>query len=88
MAFISSSTDYSQNAGARLQVRLAARARQIVLEVIQRRRITTDICHLSEKHLRDIGLTRNDVSSIARLPLPFNAAHDLSRTARSRAGNW
>ena len=88
MAFISSSTDHSQNTGTRLQVRLAARARQIVLEAIQRRRISTGIGHLSERHLRDIGLTRNDVSSIARLPLPFSAAHDFSETARSRAGNW
>lgn len=88
MAFISSRTAYSHNTGNRSLADLAAGVRQMLREATQRRKITASIANLSDKHLRDIGLTRNDVSSIARLPLPFSAAQDLSATARSRAGNW
>jgi len=43
---------------------------------------------VSEKHLRDIGLTRFDIRSNGELPLAKDAGEELGKIARARAGNW
>lgn len=55
---------------------------------IDRRTMKANLEKLSDKHLRDIGLTRNDIHSIAHTPLPSNGALALSEIRKSRAGNW
>ncbi|MEM9471179.1 MAG: hypothetical protein AAGA00_04425, partial [Pseudomonadota bacterium] len=81
MAFISQSTTHSHNTGTQLIASLAAHAGRMLIEAAQRRKVRSSVRHLSERHLRDIGLTKHDVASIEQLPLPFSSARDLSETA-------
>lgn len=88
MTFISLNTSYPPKTGPLSFGRLAAQAKRMLAEATERRKINTSVGQLSENYLRDIGLTRNDVSSIAQLPLPSSGALELFEIAKSRAGNW
>jgi len=55
---------------------------------IERRSVNESLEKLSDKNLRDIGLTLDDVSTIAHMPLPSNGALELSKIRKSRSGNW
>ena len=57
-------------------------------ELQNRRKIRSSIAKLSEKDLRDISLTRHDVQASCDLPLSRNAADELCKIAKTRAGNW
>lgn len=59
-----------------------------VRKFIDRQTIKASLGKPSEKHLRAIGLTRNDILFIARMPLPSNGSLALSDIRKSRAGNW
>jgi uncharacterized protein YjiS (DUF1127 family) len=52
-----------------------------VRKFIDRVAMKASLEKLSDNHLRDIGLTRNDVSPIPHTPLPSNGA-------LARPGNW
>ena len=57
-------------------------------EALARQAMKASLGKLSEKHLRDIGLTRNDLSVTAHVNLPSSGALELVKAARSRSGNW
>lgn len=48
---------------------------------------STQMHMLSERHLRDIGLTRADIAAAARA-LPSHAASDLDGLRADRTCNW
>jgi hypothetical protein len=60
----------------------------MVRAFIDRQRTRASLNKLSGKDLRDIGLIRNDVSSIVHIPLPSSGALDLSNIRKARSGNW
>lgn len=57
-------------------------------ELQNRRKLCGSLARLSEKDLRDISLTRHDVQASCNLPLDRDAADELCKTAKTRAGNW
>ncbi len=88
MTFVSQSATRSHNTGIQHLASLAAHTGRMLIEAAQRRKLRNSIGHLSARHLRDIGLTKQDVASIKQLPLPFSSARELSEAARAQAGNW
>ena len=88
MTFISQTAPLNPTRMTETFSELIAATAVMVRKFIDRRAIKAGLVQLSEKHLRDIGLTQNDVSSIARTPLPSNGALELSSICKSRAGNW
>lgn len=57
-------------------------------EIQNRRKLRSSLTKLSEKDLRDICVTRNDVQASCNSSLSCDAAQELSKTAKARAGNW
>ncbi len=88
MTYISQSLPLQQNSWAPFLLQLGAGVRSLFNEIDSHRRMKASLVDLSAKDLRDIGLTRNDVTSIGDLPLPSSGALELVQTAGSRAGNW
>jgi uncharacterized protein YjiS (DUF1127 family) len=88
MTFISQSAPLKQTQMTKTFSGLIEATEAMVRNFINRQIMKASLEKLSDKHLRDIGLTRNDVSSIARMPLPSNGALELSNICKSRAGNW
>ena len=88
MTFISQTAPTQQISWGQPFVQLATEIRRMFSEAADRRRMKESLRSLSAKDLRDVGLTRNDVSSIDQLPLSWSSAQELSQTAMRRAGNW
>lgn len=88
MTFITHNTPLAQT---RMTLPFSGWAQTIITAVcrfIDHRAAKATFEELSEWQLQDIGLTRNDVSSIAHMPLPSAGVSDLAEIAKSRSGNW
>lgn len=88
MTFISQAASPNQTRMNEAYARLIEATAAMVRKFIDRQATKANLEKLPEKHLRDIGLIRNDVSSIAHAPLPSNGALALFGIRKSRAGNW
>lgn len=88
MTFISQTAPLQQVSWNEPFAHLGAEMRRIIKEAVDRHRMKATLRNLSAKDLRDIGLIRNDLSSVDYLPLTSCGAFELSKTARARAGNW
>jgi uncharacterized protein YjiS (DUF1127 family) len=58
------------------------------LEWKNRRRLRSVFGRLTAEHLKDMGLTLNDVDSVLLLPLSRDAECELRNIADGRSGNW
>lgn len=65
-----------------------ARVRRIIFHIADRRAIYGDVKKLSERDLKDIGLTEADVQSVSSMPFSVDAAAELSMRAKSQSNNW
>ena len=65
-----------------------ARVRRIIFQLADRRAIYGDLKKLSERKMKDIGLTQADVHSVSSTPLSVDAAKELSIRAKSQSNNW
>ncbi|WP_298914082.1 hypothetical protein [uncultured Roseobacter sp.] len=88
MTFVSQTAPLSQTRMTEMFAGLIEATAAMVRKFIDRQNMKASLEKLSDKHLRDIGLTRNDLSAISHTPLPSNGALELSNTSKSRAGNW
>ena len=57
-------------------------------EFHNRRKLRGSLSKLSDKDLRDICLTRQDIEASCNSPLTNDAADELRKTSKSRLGNW
>ncbi|WP_299553827.1 hypothetical protein [uncultured Tateyamaria sp.] len=87
MTFISHTAPLNQTRMTETFAGLVEAAAAMVRKFIDRQIMKASLKKLSDKHLRDIELTRNDASSIAHMPLPSNGALALSDIGKTRAGN-
>ncbi|WP_168991713.1 MULTISPECIES: DUF1127 domain-containing protein [Mesorhizobium] len=60
----------------------------LVHEWRTRRNIERELGHLSNSHLRDVGLTKADVEAACADSLDQSASHALKSAAQNRTGNW
>lgn len=60
----------------------------LISQLASRWEVHQQMGKLSERHLRDIGLTPNDLQSISTMPLSVDAATELSVQARGQSRNW
>lgn len=60
----------------------------LVHEWRTRRDIERSLGHLSNFHLRDIGLTKADVDAACFDSFDRSASHALNSAAQNRRGNW
>ena len=60
----------------------------LVHEWWTRRNIERSLGHLSNVHLRDIGLTKADVEAACADSFDCSASRALTSAAQTRAGNW
>lgn len=79
-------TDHTQRAG--VVSRIVAYVVRLLVEAHDRRAMKSALGGLSDRHLRDIGLTENDVTSAVSSPLAEDAAAELELKARQRSANW
>lgn len=56
--------------------------------ISERIALKRDLSGLSERELRDVGLTQNDVENIDHQPLSTDVATDLKITAMRQSRNW
>ena len=59
-----------------------------MVEYTHRQRFLLDTEKLSERTLRDVGLTRNDIDMTRHMPLVVDAHKELHCVSKSRAQNW
>ena len=69
-------------------VRLAAKRLALAAELHRRRKLKKELASLSPRHLRDVGLTPDDVESACSRPLARDVATELHHKAMLRCGNW
>ena len=60
----------------------------LVHEWRTRRNIERSLGHLSNLHLRDVGLTKTDVEAACADSFDRSASHALKSAAQNRMGNW
>ena len=60
----------------------------LVSQIVSRWEIHQQMGKVSERHLRDIGLTPNDLHAISTMPLSVDAATELSVQALGQSRNW
>lgn len=60
----------------------------LVLEWRTRRNIERSLGHLSNFHLRDVGLTKADVEAACADSFHRSASRALKSAAQNRTGNW
>ncbi|WP_143750613.1 hypothetical protein [Mesorhizobium sp. WSM4312] len=60
----------------------------LVHEWRTRRNIERGLGHLSDFHLRDVGLTKADVEAACADSLDRSASRVLKSAAQNRTGNW
>lgn len=60
----------------------------LVHEWRTRRNLERSLGHLSNLHLRDVGLTKADVKAACADSFDRSASHALKSTAQNRMGNW
>ncbi|WP_299304528.1 hypothetical protein [uncultured Litoreibacter sp.] len=88
MTFISQTAPLDLTGMTETFSRLIQAPASMVRTFFDRRVMKASLEQLSDKHVRDIGLTRNEISSIAHTPLPSHGALELSCICKSRAGSW
>ena len=88
MTFVSQTAPLTQTQMTRTFAGLVEVTKAMVRNLINRQTMKRSLEKLSDKHLRDIGLTRNDVASINRAPMLSNGTPELSNTRKAQAGNW
>lgn len=74
--------------GAVKRPNLLSYVRRILAEFVQRKENAGALDTLSEKQLRDIGITRSNVASIRNLPLQESASTALVDARKIQSGNW
>lgn len=79
---------YSNQTFTPILHRLAGRIRGIPAEARNRMKLRKDLGNLKAHHLRDIGLTEQDVISAGYVPLSCDAAEKLVQMARVQSSNW
>ena len=62
--------------------------KNFINQIISRWEIHQQMGNLSERHLRDIGLTQNDLQSVSTTPLSVDASKELSVRALNQSRNW
>lgn len=67
---------------------LLKRAALRMVEYTHRQRFWRDTENLSERRLRDVGLTRDDIDMTRHMSLAADADKELQRISKSRARNW
>ena len=88
MAFISQTTPLTTVFIGSLSARWVTGVAAFLRSVVARQQTRVSLGGLSEKELRDIGLTRHDAFPLGGgLPLAGRAP-DLAELRRTRAGNW
>ncbi|WP_171052637.1 DUF1127 domain-containing protein [Ruegeria sediminis] len=87
MTYISQNTPLNQTQIAPTISQVVEKAAAMLRRFIENDAAKTALEKLSDESLRDIGLTRTDVSSIDRIPLPSKGAVDLIAIRMSRSGN-
>ena len=87
MAFITQNAPLNQNCTNTPLAQLAEAMTAMIRGGFKRQAMKSGLGRLSERQLRDIGLTRHDVSVLASA-LPSNGGLELTAIAKSRAGNW
>ena len=69
-------------------VRIKRRWQDWASDLANRLAIKRDLTNLSERALRDIGLTPNDVDTIGQHSLSANVAVELETRALRQSRNW
>lgn len=59
-----------------------------IKEFQSRRRLLASVSKLSDRELRDFGMTRHDIFAATWRPLGIDHELELSIRAKSRARNW
>lgn len=62
--------------------------KNLIGQIVSRWEIHQQMGKVSERHLRDIGLTPNDLHSVSTMPLSVDAATELSVQALGQSRNW
>ncbi|MGS4982588.1 DUF1127 domain-containing protein [Pseudosulfitobacter pseudonitzschiae] len=62
--------------------------RQRLVEFVNRHRMRASVGSLSDRELRDIGLTHGDVSRSLDAPISVDASEVMQNSRRNRARNW
>lgn len=88
MTFYVHTTSHSKISGSSKLSWLVTTTRKIILEVVKRQGLKSNIGKLSARDLRDVGLTENDVTSAQGASWAASASELLSEARRTRAGNW
>lgn len=88
MTIFDNNHSFPTNAQPSILTRLSARIVPLLGECKNRYKARKSLSNISEKDLRDIGLTRFDIESSSKLPLSRDAAAELNNIANTRAGNW
>ena len=60
----------------------------LVHEWRTRRNIESSLGHLSNFHLRDVGLTKADVEAACANSFDRSVSHAIKSAAQNRMGNW
>ena len=64
------------------------RLQALIHEWRTRRSLERSLGHLSNSHMRDIGLTSADIEAACSDRLDRSAARALTNAAQTRVGNW
>lgn len=88
MTILDSEHSFPTNAQPSILARLSRRIVILLNEHKSRYEARKSLANISEKDLRDVGLTRFDIESSSKLPLSQDAAEELRKIVNTRAGNW
>ncbi|WP_171180304.1 DUF1127 domain-containing protein [Ruegeria sp. HKCCD8929] len=88
MTYTSHTAPLSHKSVAAVIAELIDAANIAAQKVIERRKAKARLSKLSDRYLRDIGLTEHDVPDATRMQLPSGGALELIDIRRSRSANW
>ena len=80
-------TDTTQKTASMLSLILEA-VLDFKVSLFRRAQLKRSLGSLSEKHLRDVGLTRADVLSAVETPISMDALRQLAETRAAQSDNW
>ncbi|TMV09124.1 hypothetical protein FGK63_08420 [Ruegeria sediminis] len=88
MTYISQNTPFNQTQIAPTISRVVDFTAAMLRRFLGKNAAKAALENLSDTYLRDVGLTRNDVSSIDRMQLPSAGAVGLIAFRKCHPGNW
>lgn len=68
--------------------RLVVKTGKLIQEIADRQKLKTAMGNLSDKDLRDVGLTEDDLMTVRNLGLSTSALELLRDARKKRLGNW